>query len=249
LAASNGPTQPAVEREKLLNYLLSIYHAPQRLRTHHRKIARSILSLKQGYDGLTKGRCFMGEERDLDLLQLHHKDGVESHNEIDNLDLACSTHNLQEDWIVRRRKKAELRQTEKEREKESVASAGLVAQPRTEQEAWEGLNRDGVKAPAVEPFAVPTSLETEKAERMRPAWDKWVRNMKKGPFAPDGKPKLRAIDLAEMAHHSLGEGSSETYRRYIKEDRWGPLEYWKEDGVWWVKYRGPMSASDTRAAP
>jgi hypothetical protein len=233
----SAPQPSSSEREKLLTYFLSIYHAPQRLRTNHRKIARSILSLKQGYDGLTKGRCFFcGKERDLELLQLHHKDGVESHNDVENLDLFDPVCNVKEDWVVRTRKKAELRQTEKTREKENIAPPGLAEQPRTEPQV--------PKALAISPWAVPTSLETDKHERMRPKWNKWIADMKKGPFAEfkDQKDaKLRARDLASMAVHALGEGSSETYRRYIEEDRFGPLEYWKEDGVWWVKFRGGTS--------
>jgi len=241
LQPADKATQPSSEREKLLSYLLSIYHPPQRLRTHHRKIARSILSLKQGYDGITKGKCsYCGKERDLELLQLQHKDGVESHNDIDNLDLFDPVCNVQEAWVVRRRKQAELRQQEKERE--NVTGQASPGQPRTEREAWEKLNGPEVpKALPVNLWAVPTSLETDKHERMRPKWNKWIADMKKGPFAEfkDQKDaKLRARDLASMAVHALGEGSSETYRRYIEEDRFGPLEYWKEDGVWWVKYRG-----------
>ena len=47
---------------------------------------------------------------------------------------------------------------------------------------------------------------------------------------------MRAKDLAEMAVHALGIGSSETYQRYISEDRFGPLIVYKDDGIRWVEF-------------
>jgi hypothetical protein len=77
---------------------------------------------------------------------------------------------------------------------------------------------------------------------MRARWDVWINDLERGPFRPDylgGEMRLR--DLVEMAPHALGLGSSQTYRRYANEDKFGPLEVFRENGILWVRYRGHRS--------
>jgi hypothetical protein len=68
--------------------LVSSYKPKQRLRKRDKDLAKMILSLLQDQDG-TVGKCF-GCQRvlEIQLLQLHHKDGVINHNELGNLELA-----------------------------------------------------------------------------------------------------------------------------------------------------------------
>ena len=193
--------------------LLKLYQPPSILKTNHKKLIKTVLSLKHGYDG-SKDICFsckrLLESKDL---QVHHKDGNISHNDIDNLDDACADCNYKEGWLVRRRKVAE-------REQERVPSA----QPSSTQ-----------TIPISDTPA--SSRELEKAEDMRPAWNAWVNDMERGPFAGEGA-KIRAKDLSRMAVHALGGGSSITYRRYIDEDEFGWFNLEKIGRIVWVTYRG-----------
>jgi hypothetical protein len=82
-----------------------------------------------------------------------------------------------------------------------------------------------------------SSREGEKHDVMRARWNTWIDDMTTGPFrAVGGMVRLR--DLAEMAPRALGMGSSQTYRRYINEDRFGPLQVFRDDGILFVRYRG-----------
>ncbi len=55
-----------------------------------------------------------------------------------------------------------------------------------------------------------SSKEGSKSERMRSKWNNWI---KEKPFVT-----IQLIALTKMAPHTLGEGSSITYRRYAEED-------------------------------
>jgi hypothetical protein len=82
-----------------------------------------------------------------------------------------------------------------------------------------------------------SAREGEKSDLMRARWDAWIGDFEHGPFRSVGGV-IRAWTLARMAVRALGIGSSITYRRYIEEDSFGPLEVYKDDGVLMVRYRG-----------
>lgn len=82
-----------------------------------------------------------------------------------------------------------------------------------------------------------SNREGEKADVMRARWDDWINDLVKGPFRGVGG-RMRLRDLVEMAPNMLGLGSSQTYRRYANEDRFGPLEIVWEEGILWVRYKG-----------
>jgi hypothetical protein len=42
-------------------------------------------------------------------------------------------------------------------------------------------------------------------------------------------------------------GSSQTYRRYLNEDRFGPLQVFRDDGILFVRYRGRSSVLNSSA--
>ncbi len=87
--------------------------------------------------------------------------------------------------------------------------------------------------------------EGEKHDVMRARWNAWVTDFERGPFrGPEGRMRVR--DLAEMAPRALGLGSSATYRRYINEDRFGPLEIVREDGVLFVRMRASEETGGKR---
>jgi hypothetical protein len=73
---------------------------------------------------------------------------------------------------------------------------------------------------------------------MRARWNAWINDLENGPFKGIGGI-IRLRNLAAMAVHALGLGSSNTYRRYIEEDcSGGPLEIFSNDGILSVRYRG-----------
>jgi hypothetical protein len=87
--------------------------------------------------------------------------------------------------------------------------------------------------------------EGEKHDAERPGWNKWVRDLKNGPF--EGIGAIISLDaLSKMAVHGVGMGSSKTYRVFAEEDQFGKVrgepgifEIFKENGVKMVRYRGP----------
>jgi 5-methylcytosine-specific restriction endonuclease McrA len=82
-----------------------------------------------------------------------------------------------------------------------------------------------------------SNREGEKHDLMRARWNAWIGDLTNGPFHGVGGV-VRLRDLAEMAPRALGMGSSQSYRRYINEDRFGPLEVFRDDGILFVRYRG-----------
>lgn len=79
---------------------------------------------------------------------------------------------------------------------------------------------------------------------MRARWNNWLKpDNPENPFTGNGG-RMRKDDLACMAVHALGVGSSVAYERYIKEDSFppGPLYMYFDDGIYWVEYRGGGSA-------
>ena len=57
------------------------------------------------------------------------------------------------------------------------------------------------------------------------------------PFKAKGG-RIRVRDLASMAVQALGIGSSITFRRYLSEDKFGPLKVYRDEGVLWAEYVG-----------
>ncbi len=84
-----------------------------------------------------------------------------------------------------------------------------------------------------------SNREGEKSDVMHARYDAWINDMERGPFRDVGA-LIRLQDLADMAPRMLGIGRSQTYRKYIKEDRFGPLEVFRdyEAGGLWVRYKG-----------
>lgn len=210
------------DREKILKQLLAIYKPKQRLRKKDRDLVKTILSLMEGFDG-TEGKCCVCNKvgsTDVDL-QLHHKDEVESHNEIENLALAHGPCN-KKDWWARRRPS---KQPECERKSSQPSTPNVHTN-------WSG--REG-----------------EKHDVMRARWDLWLTDKegpfgdhKEGAVIG---AEARLGWLAAAAVHALKHddddetigsvGSSVTYRRYIDEDAAaGILFTYRRDGVLWVVY-------------
>jgi hypothetical protein len=94
-----------------------------------------------------------------------------------------------------------------------------------------------------------SNREGEKHDIMRSLWNDWICDLEHGPFRPGylgGELRLR--DLVEMAPRALGLGSSQTYRRYANEDKFGPLLLFRENGILWVRYRRPRK-TDAGSSP
>lgn len=96
-----------------------------------------------------------------------------------------------------------------------------------------------------------SSMETAKHDPQRAAWDAWIESDKPWKLMQELNLEqlesmngryFMAQDLAELAVSQLidpifGKGSSETYMRYAREDRFSSLEMLKDKGRWWVKQR------------
>jgi hypothetical protein len=91
-----------------------------------------------------------------------------------------------------------------------------------------------------------SNREGEKHDVMRARWNAWIDDLVRGPFRGVGGV-VRLRDLAEMAPRALGMGSSQTYRRYLNEDRFGPLQVFRDDGILFVRYRGRSSVLNSSA--
>lgn len=65
------------------------------MRTHHKDLVKRIFSLEQGFDG-SIALCYgCSRQGEVEHMQIHHKDHIESHNEIDNLAIMhqnCNNH-------------------------------------------------------------------------------------------------------------------------------------------------------------
>ena len=132
--------------------MMSLYRPPASLKKHHKDLLKTAWSVRQGYDGTKLGCSFCIKVGTFGEMTVHHKDGNEGHNDPDNVAPACWDCHMKEGWMVRRRKKAEVA----ERERERVSNA---TPPKFEMEKMAG------KA---------SSSETARAERMRPRWDDWI---------------------------------------------------------------------------
>lgn len=113
-------------------------------------------------------------------------------------------------------------------------SAALSMMPEGERE-----NANDGSPLAASPAALATpwsNREGEKHDVMRARWNDWINDLEKGPFRGIGG-RIRLRDLVEMAPRCLGLGSSQTYRRYANEDRFGPVEIFREEGILYVRYK------------
>jgi hypothetical protein len=179
-----------------------------RLRGHHANEAKHYLATRDGT------RCVFCDLKVHDIfseLEFDHIDGNNRNNNRWNLRLAHHICNV----AAYHSRKPALSTPEREggnvSPEASNVSVGLSA-------PWS--NREG-----------------EKHDIMRSKWNGWINDLVKGPFRAEGGV-MRLRDLVEMAPRMLGLGSSQTYRRYANEDRWGPLEIFREDGILFVRYRG-----------
>jgi hypothetical protein len=153
-------------------------------------------------------------------LEFHHINGDRRFNRRWNLHLSHHSCNS----VFRHRQVDAALSMLNEGDRENAAAAGgLVA----------------FSAVSVTPWS---SREGEKHDVMRSKWNGWISDFEKGPFRGEGGV-MRFRDLVEMAPRMLGLGSSQTYRRYANEDRWGPLEIFREDGILFVRYRGLRDTS------
>ena len=103
------------------------------------------------------------------------------------------------------------------------------------------------KAGTAQPEA--SSLETAKHDPQRAAWDRIIEDgslfkklddLNLMVLTSKGGKLYQAQDMAEAAVYLtidkvFGKYSSETFMRYAREDRFGPLEMLKDGGRWWVR--------------
>ena len=217
----------ARERNTSLEVLKDQYNAPQRLRKTHKLLAKAIKSIEQGHDGKV-GICYFCKRLfPIELLQLHHKDYVESHNTLDNLELAdqhCNNvdHGLRQAAMATAPLAASLRERERANTGHPYADAG------TDWHAREG----------------------EKGEEMRFRYNRWRDDLLSGPFRSIGG-SARLSKIAEKAVYGCSPdptepfGSSKTYTVYIKEDiAAGIYDAWKEGAIWLIRYLGPRKVKE-----
>lgn len=122
-------TQTSPEREIQFKAIMANYRPPITLRTPHKKLLKTAWSIRQGYDG-TKLECFFCHKlEDFGGITVHHQDNNEEHNDPDNLSPACWDCNRKEGNIVRLRKKAEVRERERETIRSGNYSASQEARP------------------------------------------------------------------------------------------------------------------------
>ena len=208
MTVTSKPTQTGSERETLYANLMANYHPPLTLRTSHKNQLKVAWSARQGYDGSKLECSFCNKVKAFAEITVHHKDGNEEHNDPDNVAPGCWDCHMKEGWIVRRRKKAEASERERER--------GLIpTTPKFEMEKMEG------KA---------SSSETARAEKMRPRWDDWIAGRVTRPSMLDHQCQLwnNAMlnirewcdleSITERAPAACQLGSSKTYWKYGKED-------------------------------
>ncbi len=160
-------------------------------------------------------------ERKGHKLEPHHIDGKSHNNQAWNLAFAHKTCHLELSRLNQQFRNPrgslaiERDARSKPRERENISTAGPPGA------GWSDT-----------PWA---NREGEKHEVMRERWNAWIIDKQDGPFHAEGM-RVRKSDLAAMAPHALGLGSSVAYLRYIKEDQMGGvLSIFREDGLLWVE--------------
>lgn len=210
MTTTSTPTHTKSEREGIYESLIDNYRPPINLRKNHKDYLKTAWSVRAGYDGKKLPCDYCHKVKEFAEITIHHKDGNEQHNTIENVCPACWECNDKEKWIVRRRKKAEA----DERERERVLA---VAEPAPKFE----MERVAGKA---------SSSETARAEKMRPRWDDWIAGRITRPSMDDHPCKLwqntllgirewcDLLQISERAPAACQLGSSKTYWVYGKED-------------------------------
>lgn len=161
--------------------------------------------------------CIMGAQpfEHPESANFDHMDGDRHHHELKNLRLSCQTCNSHLQW--KQKLTPAFGQSEKE------------------------------KAGTAQPEA--SSLETAKHDPQRAAWDRIIEDgslfkklddLNLMVLTSKGGKLYQAQDMAEAAVYLtidkvFGKYSSETFMRYAREDRFGPLEMLKDGGRWWVR--------------
>lgn len=187
---------------------------------------RNLIEAKRHLAGRDGDKCSLCEMpvHDVDKeLEVDHVDGNQRNNRCSNLRLthhSCNQSHYQQQRML-------ALSTLRERERETAGpEARAMQSSRSISDVYPGWS------------ATPWSArEGEKSDLMRARWDAWIGDFEHGPFRSVGGV-IRVWTLARMAVRALGIGSSITYRRYIEEDSFGPLEVYKDDGVLMVRYRG-----------
>ena len=221
-----GESQPAnlsrgrengLEKEDKSRILFPWEHLV-RLRDQHATDAKHYLAQR---DGVRCSFCDLQVQDIFSELEFDHIDGNNRNNRRWNLRLSHHLCNV----VAYHTKRPALSMPEREGETSSQSVAACAG--------WCGSR----------PWS---SREGEKHDVMRARWDAWINDLEHGPFGGVGGT-IRLRNLAAMAVHKLGLGSSNTYRRYIEEDcSGGPLEIFRNDGILSVRYLG-SNRSDERS--
>jgi hypothetical protein len=186
-----------------------------RLKGHHATEAKHYLAKR---DGTRCSFCDLPVRDIFTELEFDHIDGNNRNNKRWNLRLSHHLCNV----VAYHTKRPALSMPEREGETSSQSVAACAG--------WCGSR----------PWS---SREGEKHDVMRARWDAWINDLEHGPFKGQGGI-IRLRNLAAMAVHALGLGSSNTYRRYVEEDcSGGPLEIFRNDGILSVRYLG-LNRSD-----
>ena len=171
--------------------MMSLYRPPASLKKHHKDLLKTAWSIRQGYDGTKLGCSFCIKVGTFGEITVHHKDGNEGHNDPNNVAPACWDCHMKEGWMVRRRKKAEATELERENALRSLA----VSQMNMDNAAW----------------------EPKQSARMRFFYQNKLYHPKTG-IAKDSGTVFGIKGLASQLKDMAGFGESVTYRRYLDDD-------------------------------
>ena len=114
MTVASTRSHPNSERESIYESLTANYRPPVHLRKNHKDYLKTAWSILAGYDGKELPCDFCNKVKEFAEITIHHKDGNEQHNTIENVCPACWECNDKEKWIVRRRKKAEVSERERD---------------------------------------------------------------------------------------------------------------------------------------
>ena len=193
------PTRPdPAEREAIANSVMGLYNPPARLRKKDKDLLKRVWSIQQGYLGSQLKCPGCNTLGSLGQISIHHKDGILSHNDPDNLEPACFECNRNEGAIVRRRVKAQVTQSEREQSRGPPSLPHVFIPNESE------------------------SLQRHKKQRM--GFNLWLYHPKNGLAGQGALFSRRGI--AMKAVDVVGMGSWKTYASYVDEDVVGG--YWEQ---------------------
>jgi hypothetical protein len=187
-------------REEQFQAMMAFYHPPTWLKKSHKDFLKTAWSIREGYDGSKLSCLFCGKVKELREITVHHKDGIETHNDPANLGPACKPCNETEGWAVRKRRQAE------DREKTAQTQAALQAG---------------------KPLLPYTSEESARSFGLRTKFNRWAYDPATG-MAKDVGGTWHIKGLANQAVHGVGIvrgklGDSSTFEKYIKADLAGGI--------------------------